>query len=192
MNYFVIASSPDESHVYVNDIPDEIRKQYQLIKGISRARDWPADVQFRFSDEQPEGLMLTDFIENSFGWIVCSARLARIVEQFAGGEVELLPVSILNHKGRVASDDYFIANPLRLIRAVDRANSVFVPDPNDPDLVFEFSSLALDASALAALPGIFRLGEEYMTILVRADLARAALDAGVTGVRFLEPAKYEQ
>lgn len=191
MNYFVLVSSSDESHAYVNDIPDQIKKQYQLVKGISRAKDWPGDVKFRFSDEQPEGLILTDFIENSFGWIVCSARLARIVEQFGGTEVELLPVAILNHKGRVASDDYFIANPLRLIRAVDHSRSVFVPHPNDPDLVFEFSSLALDASALATLPGIFRLGEKCRTILVRGDLARAALEAGVTGVRFLEPAEYE-
>ena len=80
MRYFVIEENEDESNVYVSDIPEGLVRKYQLLKGISRAVGWPADMAAKFSDIRPEGMRLTDWVATPFGWLLISDRFKELVE----------------------------------------------------------------------------------------------------------------
>ncbi len=110
MKYFVLKETGDETNVYVDTIPSNIEDKYQLLKGISRLDGWPIDISFQFSDDRPEGMTLTDYVENPSNWLIISTRFKKVLEESGAQYIEYLPVQIKNHKGRIASKDYWIAN----------------------------------------------------------------------------------
>ncbi|HPH69878.1 MAG TPA: hypothetical protein PLF40_29200 [Kofleriaceae bacterium] len=201
MNYFVLAPNANDTSAYVSGVPAAITKAYQLCQGISRRAGWPDNVEFQLSDGAELGLSkraasrmssMPDYVENSKTWHICSGALANVIADAAAVDVELLPATILDHKGRPAKRDYFIVNVLPLIEAVDRNASVFMPSSATPSAIFSFTRLVLDHRVLQHEPAIFRLKEEHQTTLVREDVVKTLASSGLTGFRFIEPANYNQ
>src|SRR5262245_42403684 len=143
MNYSVIKDDYDEGNVYVSDIPDGLLRKYQLLQGVSRLAGWPADLAARFSDDEPEGMKLTDWVSNPFGWLLISGRFKQLLEDVGAPAVEYLPIKMKNHKGRLASADYWIVNFLVLIGAVDRERSAFEVSAAEDDKIYSFDRLIL-------------------------------------------------
>lgn len=197
----MLAPNANDTSAYVSGVPTPITKAYQLLQGISRREGWPDKVEFQLSDGAELGLskraaqrmaQIPDYVENSKNWHICSSALATVIADAAGRDVELLPVAILDHKGRPTKRDYCIVNVLPLIEAVDRSESVFMPSSANPSAIFSFTRLALDQRVLQHEPAIFRLKEEHRTTLVREDVVKALASTGLTGFRFIEPANYNQ
>ena len=189
--YYVLKENYEETNVYVAKIPKTIKKQYQLIEGVSRIDDWPDEVIFQFSRSRPEGMNLTDWIENPSGWLLISNRFKSLLEDFNPKHIEYLPVSINNHKGRIASKDYWIANFTTLTKAVDRELSDFDEDPVDADEIFTFEKLILQEEILISGDEIFRLKELPRLILARQDLVERINKNGLTGMIFVETRKFK-
>lgn len=189
--YYVLKVTDDETNAYLDlETQEAIPKQYQLRKGISRLDGWPEDVVFEFSKDQPEGMNLTDYVENSPQWLIISDQFKAILEEFHAEDIEYLPVKIKNHKGRMASEHYWIANFLVLTKAVDRKNSIFDDNPGIEDGIFSFDKLVLLQDILKSGPVIFSLKEEPMTFIARQDLVQRIKEEGLTGVEFIETDKF--
>lgn len=189
--YYVLKETDDETNAYLDlETPDAIPKQYQLLEGVSRLDGWPDDVVFEFSKDRPEGMNLTDYVENSPQWLIISDRFKAILEEFHVEEIEYLPVKIKNHKGRMASEHYWIASFLVLTEAVDRESSIFDDDPGSEDGIFSFDKLVLRQDILKSGPMIFRLKEEPMTVITRQDVVERIEEEGLTGVEFIETDKF--
>ncbi|MBW2738072.1 MAG: hypothetical protein JRE64_04315 [Deltaproteobacteria bacterium] len=185
--YYVVIETDDETNAYLNlEIPDAIPKQYQLLEGVSRLDGWPEDVVFEFSKHRPEGMNLTDYFENSSQWLIISNRFRAVLEEFDVKDIEYLPVKIKNHKGRMASEHYWIANFLVLTEAVDRERSIFDDNPGSENGIFSFDKLVLREDILKSGPVIFSLKEEPMTVIARQDLVERIKEEGLTGVEFVE------
>ena len=186
MKYFVVSEDYDETNAYIGNLPNNLERQYELIKGVFRSADWPDDIAFIFSKNRPEGMNLNDYVRNKYGWLIISERFKLILEKFNVENIEYLPIQINNHKGRLASKDYWIANFIKLTKAVDRESSTFEASPLDESKVFSFDKLVLTDEVEKAGPLIFRMDEEPMMILVREDLVSRIKEEGLTGMKFTE------
>jgi hypothetical protein len=184
-SYFVIEPLRDETHVRIQDRPPALRRGYELLKGVPRLDGWPTDLTLRFSPHRPEGLLLTDALENAFGWLLASGALRTLLEAFEVVPAEYLPVVIENHKGRIASTDYWIVNLLALTPAVDRERSVYAVRASDPALIRRFDRLVLTAEVEKGGAPLLRLRERPRVLLARADLVAAAEAEGLTGMEFV-------
>ncbi len=185
--FYVIRAVYDETNVYLdNNVANSIPKQYQLFEGVSRLDGWSEDVAFKFSINRPEGMNLTDCVANSDQLLIISDRFRVVLEEFQVKDIEYLPVKIKDHKGRMASEHYWIANFLVLTEAVDRERSIFDDNPGSEDEIFGFDKLVLREDILKSGPVIFSLKEEPMTFIARQDLVRRIEEAGLAGVECVE------
>lgn len=191
LKYFVLKRKYDETNVIIQDIPSNLKKKYQLLKGIARLSDWPEDIILEFSKQRSEGMNLTDYVENSFGWLLISNRFKRVLEEFGAASIEYLPVKIKNHKGRIAGEAYWIGNFLVLTEAVDRNLSMFEADALDENQIFRFDKLVLRDDVLNSNPLIFRLKEQPRMVIARQDLVERFEKEGLTGVKFIETNRFK-
>src|SRR5688572_14376658 len=93
---------------------DGIEDDYQLRYGISRAAGWPDDAYCVFDWDFPKDIALSDS-PGGTGVILASPRLTEALLAKDLHNVELLPVTIINHKGRVAARHYHVVHPLEVI-----------------------------------------------------------------------------
>ena len=91
--------------------------------------------------------------------------------------LNILPVRIIDHRGRVASSDYFIVHPINPVARIDESASVFKMNLIKKDRIQSFSRLVLDESSIPDDRTIFQLHNYVKETFVRRDVADA-LSAG--------------
>ncbi|NTX07400.1 hypothetical protein HUA75_37195 [Myxococcus sp. CA040A] len=131
-------------------------------------------------------MVVPDLVSNTERIAIVSTRLKTLLEQYSGARIEFLPVSISNHKGRIAAKDYFIANVLEHVDCIDKERSeVEELDPDPARLSGLFRLRVLD-DRIPAEAALFRLKPMPPAILIREDL-RARLSAeSLSGIRYIE------
>lgn len=162
---------------------------FELGMGVSRSSGWPNDAFCRMDPFYPKDIALADSLLGANVLLVSSR-----VKDFLGGarvnNVELLPVQIVNHKGRTASRDYFVVNPLDVCDCIDEQQSLAERNPIDPDSILGSARLALRYDRIPAELKIFRPEFWREIVLIRRELADAMRAAGLTGLRLIEPDDY--
>jgi hypothetical protein len=142
------------------------------------------------SDDHPRSIGLLDNVMNLADLIVVHARLKGFLEAKALKNLEYLPVSILNHKGRTASRDYFIVHPLVPQDCLDvqksgvRFNAIIRTD------ISSVRQLVLDPSRIDPDVRLFRLAHFTLPVLVDKEIADEISMAGFTGVTFVDTSRY--
>jgi hypothetical protein len=162
---------------------------WKLLYGVSRAGDWPDDASVAMDPEVPKDVALSDSPSGA-GVVIVSARVKKVLDELGLTQCELLPVSLINHRGRIASRDYFVVNPLRVCDCIDLQASGTEWNPVDKTALTGVTSLALDRGAIAAGFDIFRPRHWPMKILLRRDLADRLAGEGFSAMNFIEPASY--
>jgi hypothetical protein len=129
-----------------------------------------------------------DISQTGLGVPVVHGRVAAILEQLCGKDVQLLPARL---EGQVAP--WFILNVLRIIRCIDEARCEYVerwkPEDNRPDKVGEYRNvrgLKVDPSKVGYDAHIFRPWGWRVAILVSEPLKQALEQEGITGVKYIE------
>jgi hypothetical protein len=89
--------------------------------------------------------------------LIISKRLKDAMSAVNQGPVQYLPLAIYNHKKRLASDDYFIVNPLGTMDVLD--TSVSEIEYLDGEVV-EITKYVLDPQKVMQVPDVFRIKEE--------------------------------
>lgn len=161
-------------------------RTYELTQGLPLARAWPRDVRAGMDRDFKKATALTDDLMNMDSVKVCSRRLVELLEKHGVKHVEYLPLTILDHKGKVASTDHFILNPVGLVDALDRKASE--PDYNliDKELINWVARTVLDPRRLDPERKVFRLAGLRLPVLVERPLAEAMVAAGMVGPYFRE------
>jgi hypothetical protein len=165
---------------------ENLDRSYEMPKAIPRAGRFPSNVLFRMSDEHPKDIGLTDSLANTDTLIVASRRLKDFLEAKQLPNVEYHRVSIINHKGRVASDDYYIVHPIHAQDCLDvqRSGCIFSPIiPTEIDLV---SDLTIEESRIQQGVTLFRIKSFGRPIVVHRQLAQEIMGAGFKGIFFSE------
>src|SRR5712691_8714720 len=122
--------------------PPEIDDDYELRAGVSRAKGWPKDITARMSKKFPKDVDLSDVIHGAT-LVIVSKRLKEVLDKQKVPKVEYLPIGILNHKGRVASKDYFVLNPLAIVDCIDFDKSGVEWNPVDKEKIMGCKGLVL-------------------------------------------------
>jgi hypothetical protein len=188
---YLIWNSKDEGNSCMVEGPEGVDRSWELKEGVPRAATFPADACFRMSDRHKKAVRLTDSLLNMSRLVVVSPALKTLLEAEAPKGVEYLKVSIFNHKGRVASPDYFIVHAVGLQDCLDLAQSNPSYNhivPTDIDWV---DKLVLDHGKIDPDAKLFRIKDFGMMVIVRRDLAEAIEGGGFKGVEFLELSEYE-
>lgn len=165
---------------------------YALNIGLPQAEDFPDDVHFHLHPGYPYHTILTDNLENTDLVIVISKRLKDFIESYGVSEVEYLPVTIFDHKGRIASDSYYILHLLNPVDCLDIDQCGPTWSNVDPDNLLFIKRLVIDPSKIPPERALFRPLHYIHAALVRDDLANALQNAGFAGLRWVPIDQYPE
>ena len=169
-----------------------LERVFRLTDGTPLAATFPDDVSLQFDPDFPNDLMLTDNMQNTSSLAVVSDRLARAVGEQVSTGIELLPVSLLDHKGRVASGDYFIVHPVDPVDCIDRAQSVFEESRIAVGDIEFFDRLVLDEARIPHERKLFRLKGFADLIIVDRELAEHLSRQDMSGLAWLPIDEYPE
>lgn len=166
-----LAARESEEYCFLHDSPEGFHVQsWKLTEGEAAGDEFPENAKIPMSSKE-RGIEIPDVVGNSRGFFIVSGRLKAVVEEL-GLPVEILPISILNHRKRVASRDHFILNPLGSFDCLDHDRSVI--EYLDGEVV-EVEKFAFSPKKVAKLPHMFRVKESPRTIVLCDDVLKAWL-----------------
>ena len=154
---------------------EELRVEFDVLDSIKRGRsvvaDFPDDAAFHMDPDNPKDVMLIDNVSNYETIPLVSPVLRDFLVQQDIAQLELLRVSIVDHRGRTAADDYSLVHPCRIVDCIDQKQSVFKWNRLDPTTMSPVSKLVLDTHKLGPDDLLIRPRYIKNLILVREDLA---------------------
>lgn len=172
--------------------PEPYEDLYELDYGQPLADRWPADSFSRMDPDRRKDLQLADSVRCPYARTV-STRLRTAIETAGETRLEWLPLAILNHKGRVAARDYWIANPPYVIDCIDldASNARWAGRMLDADDPFAACDrLVLRPEVVPPGVQVFRARFKPGLLLMRRTMAEALLNEGLSGLAFGEPDAY--
>lgn len=131
------------------------------------ANIWPADARCQMSSKFG-GMVLADFVSNTLQLFIVHKRVREVMERVNRGPTEYLPLSIFNHKQRLASKDYFVANPLGTHDVLDLKKSDIEWSGKD---VVGVDKFVLDPVKMKRAPDFFRPQESPGSYFISKRIA---------------------
>lgn len=190
MEYFVWESKVDPG-VCVLNVIENVPDSFELSKGVSREQGFPGDALFRMNKAHPKDDRLADQLANIGSLTLVSANVAEYLRTLNLENVEFLPVAILDHKDRVASDSYFVVNPMSVVDCIDQAASDLLWGSIDKDSISGVYALEL-LDDFGPTPDVFRPKHLTDVVLVSEQFVEAVQAQGFTGVDFVSLDEFEQ
>jgi hypothetical protein len=182
--YFVLASAKAPEHCAIFDYLDPFEDIDLPAEGSRVGSRYPSGVRFQMAAEVA-GLQVTDVLRNALGYLMISSKLKNLLEKHSTAEIEFLPFTLLNHKGRVAARECHIANVIGTVECVDLARTEGSPSEIDPGEMLRITRLHLLPERIVPARDLFRIASQPRTLLVREDLRQVLEAEGITGARFL-------
>lgn len=184
--YLIVAGSADSRTAYIEDIDGNVPDSELMDQGVSLKKLISKANTFSLSEDG--GDMLCDFVDNISGVFIVSAKAKEVLESegVEGKEIEYLPFTLKDKRGRPTKGAYFIANILRKVACMDRDKSEFTQSPVSKTEVLGVSNLTVVLSKIPKDVKLFRLGEYPRVILIRADLVKRIKAEKLTGLTVSE------
>jgi hypothetical protein len=178
MKHFLIWTLGDRSDktlAFFRSSPKGLElRDYYLNEGVRLDAHYPSDAQLHMDPRSP-GMKLSSLLGNIKSFLIVHTDMKNVIEQTCSNEIEYLPVSIVNHKKRVQSKDYWFVNPIGVVDCVDRAASDIDYRSDDPQQVVGVTKLAFSSAKLVGAPHLFRVPEQPEEFFISATLGKAFL-----------------
>ena len=191
MGFLVWTSSPVGNACRLEPI-ENVERFRDLDRGVSFGKAFPTDALARMSKSFKKDTRLIDDVTNGDGLKVCSKRLVEFLQAKKLKNVEYLSLTILDHKGKVASAEYSIVHPVVLQDALDLAASKPHYNAIRPKDIDEVEELVIDEKRVDPKVSVFRLAGLTQPVIVRRSLADEIAAAGFIGSYFLSLDRYGQ
>lgn len=192
MRYFVFLRDRDiEDNAVLADMPEQIKDEmFRFYEGVS-LKDWfPSPAVLPMSPDFPQARKLYDVQANTDGIVIVSKALKATFDEAGCDHVEYLPISIHNHRGKLASADYFVANILQPVDAMDRERSVYDDNPLIPTRVMAVEKLVLLEERIPPHLHLFRLTNVPLYPLVSETLKQTIEKKKLRGMLFVPPEEF--
>ena len=163
---------------------------WKLQEGVSVAAEYPDGTYYRMDPDHPKRVRLSDCLANQNALPVISNRLKSFIEDKGLPDVEFLPVTIINHKGRIPSRDYWIVNPTRTVDCLDVEASQVTYSPFDGTIDL-MKRMVLNEDRIADDVTIFRVLNVPGPVLLLTELADEIQAAGFTALLWKDPSKHK-
>jgi hypothetical protein len=164
----------------------ELEDSWEFLDGVSRAETFPTDFTYSMHPDFPHDTLLVDNLINTDMMTVVSPALRSFLESWNLTNVEYLPTTILDHRGRPAGRNYCVVHPINPVDCLDLAKSGARFSAIDAETVEEIKQLVVDESRLDPTRRFFRPKGFYRATLVTKDLAAAIDKQGFRGIRWIE------
>lgn len=183
--FSILTTAPGSAACCIYHLPDALALPLAPARGEPVGAIYPDGLAFPMAPEVPCP-RVTDVIHNALGYLMITERTKELLEAYAVAQIEYLRFTLVNHKGRVASDRCYIANVLGTVDCADLARTRGTPHPFFPSELYLVNELVLDESRIPPDVNLLRLATRPRIILIRDDLRQILVDAGITGAIFLE------
>jgi hypothetical protein len=192
MKYLILKTKASNGFCRVRTIKN-VPRDHRLNTGVSCLGDFPEDALFKMNDSFPKDIRLPDSISNISSLLVVSERFKAALEGVPGAllQNEVLPVKIVNHRGRTEKAPYFIIHSLSYPACIDEAKSKGEKSSIDPSQFQFMKKMVLDPTRIPSELMLFRAAQFPALPLVRTDLADSLRKLELTGFEFHEIAGYE-
>jgi hypothetical protein len=165
---------------------ENVRFSHKLIEGHAYGNTFPENATLCMSPHFKRDTELVDDVMNADDLKVCSRRLVDFLKSEHLDNVEYLPVTILDHKGKVASKEYSVVNPVGLQDAIDMQASV--PTLNaSSHRVDAVERLIFVSSRIDPKVKLFRFAGLTRPVMIEKSLADALMAQNFVGLSFLNP-----
>lgn len=179
--FLIWAADPEERYCALTYLVG-IENSLDIHRGKPHTNSFPADAHFVMDPSFPKQIALSDSLYNLDRMVVVSQRVKDFIESLKLPQIEFLRVSIINHKKRVASPDYYVLHPTWVIDCIDQKKSELDWNLIDPELISNCNKLVLDPAKVPADAKVFRLKHMGYAVLIRADVAEKIMEQEFTGV----------
>ncbi len=186
MKWFILQDeSTNEAFCQIWKYPKALLQFHRPRRGIAMGSEYPAGLRFQMAPEV-KGNLIADVVPNALGYFMVSKRMKELLSQHATADIEYLPFSLLNTKGRVVADDLHIVNVLgaRDWADIDRSFGARRTSLEGEREFGRIRRLYLRDDAVDPSTNLFRLGAMPKLILMREDLREHFERAGMTGAVF--------
>ncbi|KFA92785.1 hypothetical protein Q664_13065 [Archangium violaceum Cb vi76] len=173
----------DHSSAVIDALPEGGPRLYLLTRGESLGERFPVGAKLQFSEDFAQLRKLYDFVTNTLRTLFVSEKVKQVLEHLGANNCEFIPVTILNHKGKVASSSHYLLNILGSEDAIDMEKSVCVMDAMKPDQIFGIRQLVLKREGLSPEALIFRAKSKMNEYFISQKLHEAFQREGITGYR---------
>jgi hypothetical protein len=176
-----LADGGEGAFCFTNKLPKGIGPAtYRLADGVSLHERFPGgipEMSWALGDDYP-GLALPSFLGNTGGFLAVHRDAAKIIESHRCGDLEVLPFTLLNHRGRVHSRDYVLLNPLGGVDCLDLAASVISRARSGK--ILGIDTIVLSSEKLRDPRDLFRIQEDPSCYVLSERLVGALSAAGCT------------
>ncbi|MBU8899860.1 hypothetical protein KRR26_30040 [Corallococcus sp. M34] len=184
MRFFKLETSGDLNNselLFLDQEPETVGLDgYCIAAGEPIADSYPVEVKVQSSEERT-GIQLSSVLGNSFNYLIVSSAMKEIIAQYTPQTtIEYLPFTLVDHRGRIRSQDYFFINPLTSVDGLDtRASDIKY---HRSGAIVGIRKLVLAAEKLKDVPGLFRLQQARQHYVVNELLAHALQSQGFTNM----------
>jgi hypothetical protein len=157
---------------------------HKLMFGDPTKGKFPKDAHM-FMDKAHPGIKVPSLVANTMSLLLVSQEMKDAIAALVKEDIEFLPVSIFNHKKRLASDRHFIVNPIGGQDCLDLKLSSIEYLDGDTEQIVGIDKYVFDPVKLSKAPHLFRIKEEKNKYVVSETLIWEFKKTGPTNV-FLE------
>src|SRR3990172_2023932 len=133
MNYIIWNVNPGPKVCRLGSLQN-VDKDFQLRRGISRVENWPENACYLMDKERKENIRIEDCLWNIDSLLIVSGKIKDILERKKLKNNEFLPVTIYNLKDRPIKEPYFILHQTALQDCINTEESVFERNDLDTEL----------------------------------------------------------
>ncbi len=167
----------DKDLCLIDEYPEGMEKYgHTMALGKPATPHFPKDAIVRLSEDNP-GIKLAHVCGNLQGCFIGSSLVKKIISKYCSEqEIEYLPFTLYNHKGRVHSTDYYFINPIGGIDCLNYEESGAEFDNGE---FMALDKVVLDREKIENAPHFFRVEEERYNYVMSLELVKALRDEGV-------------
>ncbi len=157
---------------------ENVPKAHLLAVGASLQNEFPDDAAYRMNPRHKSDKKLPDAARTEYGKAVpvVSPALREFFQSFEPKGVEFLRVTVFDHKGNVANDDYSVMNPTVFLDCLDQDSMTIQWNRLDKSEITGCDTIILNPAAVADAPPLFRIKHLANLVVVRRDIAEAAAE----------------
>lgn len=186
--YFVLEFPAENPKGYCTlDDLEGFENDWVVDQGGSLADNPPDQLSMSMYEEEPRNTVLPDYVQNMDCLMIVSPRLKSFLEAQDVSNIEYYPLEIIDHKGKVASNEYFIAHLVDHVDCIDAdaSGAVWVNEGLDTQRINRLKSLVLDVTKIQPHRRLFfpKYYNEYPVI--HRDLAEAIKKEGFTNIEIV-------
>lgn len=171
MDYKIIDTMPTENEEmctlrdYISGMSIE---NYRICWGESAIDVYPKDASVTMSPKE-KGIVLSGLVANTNGNLIVHTKIKDLILQHDSdpSRIECLPLRIFNHKKRLASDEYWVINPLGLEDCLDLKRSTISRD--EEGKLIEVDEIVLLRQKIDPGRAIFHVKQAPGEFIARAD-----------------------